>query len=140
MIVRILISLVFVLFFGVIANAQTITGKIVDSKNEPIEAVTVVAQTMDSVFIDAAITDSIGQFIIENAPEKYRLILQHLLFITQQINGHTTNIGTLTMKEQDYALNEVVIKGERPQVKVEDGALSYDINRIAEKKIGRAHV
>lgn len=135
MMVRILISLAFVLFFGMIANAQTITGKIVDSRNEPIEAVTVVAQTMDSVFIDAAITDSIGQFIIKNAPEKYRLILQHLLFITQQVNGHTTNIGTLTMKEQDYALNEVVIKGERPQVKVEDGALSYDINRIVEKKV-----
>ena len=135
MLVRRLISLAFVLLLGMIANAQTITGKIIDSKNEPIEAVTVVAQTMDSVFIDAAITDSTGQFIIKNAPEKYRLILQHLLFVTQQVNGQTTNIGTITMKEQDYALNEVVIKGERPQVKVEDGALSYDINRMAEKKV-----
>ena len=130
-----LIALAFVLFLGVAANAQTITGKIVDSRNEPIEAVTVVAQTIDSVFVDAAITDSTGQFLIKNAPEKYRLILQHLLFVTQQVNGYTPNIGTLTMKEQDYTLNEVVIKGERPQVKVEDGALSYDMNRMAEKKV-----
>lgn len=57
-----LIVLVFVLFLGVIANAQTITGKIVNSRNEPIEAVTVVAQTMDSVFVDAVITDSTGRF------------------------------------------------------------------------------
>lgn len=55
-----LIALAFVLFLGVAANAQTITGKIVDSRNEPIEAVTVVAQTIDSVFVDAAITDSTG--------------------------------------------------------------------------------
>lgn len=135
MLARGLTSLVFVLFLGVTANAQTITGKIVDSRNEPIEAVTVVAQTLDSVFIDAAITDSTGRFIIKNAPEKYRLILQHLLFVTQQVDGHTPDIGTLTMKEQDYALNEVVVKGERPQVTVEDGALSYDVNRIAEKKV-----
>lgn len=57
-----LIALVFLLFLCVIANAQIITGKIVNSKNEPIEAVTVVAQTIDSVFIDAAITDSTGHF------------------------------------------------------------------------------
>ena len=62
-----LIALAFVLFLGVAANAQTITGKIVDSRNEPIEAVTVVAQTIDSVFVDAAITDSTGQFLIKNA-------------------------------------------------------------------------
>ena len=31
--------------------------------------------------------------------------------------------GIITMQEQDYALAEVVIKGERPQVKVENGAL-----------------
>lgn len=61
--------------------------------------------------------------------------MQHLLFVTQQVNGHTPNIGTLIMKEQEYALNEVVIKGERPQVKIEDGALSYDMNKIAETKV-----
>lgn len=38
------------------------------------------------------------------------------------------------MQEKDYALNEVVVKGERPQVKVEDGALSYDVTRMAENK------
>ena len=127
--------LAFLLSLCVIANAQIITGKIVDSRNEPIEAVTIVVQTIDSVFVDATITDSTGHFFIKSAPEKYRLILQHLLFVTQQVNGHTPNIGTLIMKEQEYALNEVVIKGERPQVKIEDGALSYDINKIAETKV-----
>lgn len=127
--------LAFLLSLCVIANAQIITGKIVDSKNEPIEAVTIVVQTIDSVFVDATITDSTGHFFIKSAPEKYRLILQHLLFVTQQVNGHTPNIGTLIMKEQEYALNEVVIKGERPQVKIEDGALSYDMNKIAETKV-----
>ena len=37
------------------------------------------------------------------------------------------------MQEQDYALNEVVIKGERPQVKVENGALVYDDVSIGRK-------
>lgn len=132
--VKKIMLLAFALLLSVMVNAQTITGKVVDSRNQPIEAVTVVAQTVDSVFIDAAITDSTGTFVINDVPERYRLILQHLLFVTQEVDGHTADVGTLTMKEQDYALDEVVVKGERPQVTVEDGALSYDVNRIAEKK------
>ena len=125
----------FVLLVCTTVNAQTITGKIVDSSNKPIDAVSVIAQTMDSVVVDAVLTDSTGRFVIKNAPEEYRLILQHILYIPQQVNGHIDNIGTLTMKEKDYELNEIVVSRERPQVKVEDGALSYDISRMAEKKI-----
>lgn len=119
----------------IISYAQTITGKVVDSDQKAIDAVTVVAQTPDSLFIGAAITDSAGVFKIENAPEKYRLILQHLLYITKQVEGSSSNAGVIMMQEQDYAINEVVIKGERPQVKIEDGALSYDVGNIAEKKV-----
>lgn len=36
---------------------------------------------------------------------------------------------------QSYTLNEVVVKGERPRVKVENGALTYDISRLTDNKI-----
>ena len=29
--------------------------------------------------------------------------------------------GTITLKSKDYALDEVIVKGERPLVKVEEG-------------------
>lgn len=131
---RILLTAI-IAFPYITGYAQTITGKVVDSNQKAIDAVTVVAQTTDSLFIGAAITDSTGVFTIENVPKKYRLILQHLLYITKQIESNSADAGVILMEEQDYALNEVIIKGERPQVKIEDGALSYDISNIAEKKV-----
>lgn len=127
--------LISILWCTCLASAQSITGRIVDSKQEPIEAATVIAQAPDSTFSEAAITDAAGIFIIKKAPEKYRLILQHMLYVTQRIDGSTPDIGTITMKEQDFALNEVVVKGERLIVKVEDGALTYNMSNIIEKKV-----
>ena len=36
---------------------------------------------------------------------------------------------------KDYTLDEVVIKGEQPLVKVEEGKLSYDLSRLIEHKV-----
>ena len=62
--------------------AQNIRGKVVDYENKPIEAVTVVMQSADSVYVDAAITDVNGDFTFNHNIEHYRLIFQHLLYET----------------------------------------------------------
>ena len=40
----------------------------------------------------------------------------------------------LLWKQKDYNLEEVVIKGEKPLVKVEDGRLGYDLSVLSEKQ------
>lgn len=114
--------------------SQTIIGKIIDEKQRPVDGATVVLQLPDSSYIDATISDKDGSFTLNKQPEIYQLIVQHLLYQTRQIVGNTSNIGTIQLEPQDYALDEVVVKGERPMVKIKDGCLGYDLSILSEKK------
>ena len=67
--------------------------------------------------------------------KKYRLIIQHLLFHTKQVTGNGKNAGTIQLQPQDYALDEVVVKAERPFVKVENGRLGYNLVVLSEKQV-----
>jgi hypothetical protein len=62
------------------------------------------------------------------------LIVQHLLYQTKQVKGQTADAGIITLEQKDYNLDEVVIKGERPLVKVENGRLGYDLSALSEKQ------
>ena len=110
-------------------------GKIIDSEQRPIEGATIVLQTVDSIYIDASISNADGIFTLNGQQEKYRLIIQHLLFHTKQVTGNGKNAGTIQLQPQDYALDEVVVKAERPFVKVENGRLGYNLAVLSEKQV-----
>lgn len=113
--------------------AQEVKGKVVDEAKQPVEAATVIMQTPDSTFIDAVITDSLGCFIFKEEPTCYRLIFQHLLFKTFEKENCGPDAGIITLKGQDYALNEVVVTGERPLVKADKETLVYDAQVLSER-------
>lgn len=113
--------------------AQEVKGKVVDEAKQPVEAATVIMQTPDSTFIDAIITDSLGCFVFKEEPTCYRLIFQHLLFKTFEKENCGPDAGIITLKGQDYALNEVVVTGERPLVKADKGTLVYDAQVLSER-------
>lgn len=113
--------------------AQEVKGKVVDEAKQPVEAATVIMQTPDSTFIDAVITDSLGCFIFKEEPTCYRLIFQHLLFKTFEKENCGPDAGIITLKGQDYALNEVVVTCERPLVKADKGTLVYDAQVLSER-------
>lgn len=115
------------------AFSQT-TGKIIDTKQQPIEGATIVMQLPDSTYLGAAISAADGTFTLEQEPDGYLLIVQHLLYQTKQVKGQTADAGIITLEQKDYNLDEVVIKGERPLVKVENGRLGYDLSALSEKQ------
>lgn len=121
--------------FQLSAFSQTIIGKITDNKQQPIEGATVVLQQADSSYVDAVISTEDGTFTFNKQPEIYHLIIQHLLYQTKQIIGNTPNIGIIQLEPKDYALSEVVVKGERSLVKVKDGRLRYDLAMLSEKQV-----
>ena len=129
------ISYIVVGSFQIVVWGQTISGKIIDSEQRPIEGVTIVLQTVDSIYIDASISNADGIFTLNGQQEKYRLIIQHLLFHTKQVTGNGKNAGTIQLQPQDYALDEVVVKAERPFVKVENGRLGYNLAVLSEKQV-----
>ena len=84
--------------------SQNVNGKVVNRNQQPVEAVTVVMQSEDSVFVDAVITDAQGRFVFDTGLKSFRLIFQHILYETVS---------------RDF--------------KAENGLLSYDVSVIAEK-------
>ena len=126
---------ILLLFFVASIQAQYITGKVTDSQEQPVDGATIVLQTIDSIYINASISNPDGTFILNNQPEEYRLIVQHLLYKTKQITGKGKEAGIICLESKDYALNEVVVKSERPFVKVENGRLGYDLSVLAGDRV-----
>lgn len=100
-----------------------------------VEAATVVLQTADSTYIDATLTDSLGVFRFGQRPERYRLIVEHLIYNTCIREGSGADADTLVLTPRDYALDEVTVRGERPLVKVEGSRLTYDVAQIAASRL-----
>ena len=121
--------------FQAVVWGQTISGKITDDSQQPVDGATIVLQTMDSIYVGASISNADGTFLLNSQPEEYRLIIQHLLYQTKQITGQGKSVGIIQLQPKDYALNEVVVKAERPLVKVEDGRLGYNLTALAESHV-----
>ena len=65
------ISYIVVGSFQTAVWGQTISGKIIDSEQRPIEGATFVLQTVDSIYIDASISNADGIFTLNGQQEKY---------------------------------------------------------------------
>lgn len=131
-------KLLFTILLTTIAHwgaAQNITGKVTNTNGIPLDAVSVILQTKDSTFIEATITQPDGIFTFHHQPETYRLILQHIAFRTCLVEGSKADAGIIPMEETANNLEEVVVKAERPFVKVEDGKLNYNLSVLAQDKV-----
>lgn len=118
-------------------NGQNLTGMLKDSLNVPIPDVTIVLQTKDSVFVQAEFSDTLGRFNFKNIPNKdLRLIFQHLYYYpkTIEVKVGTMDINEIILYEKSHLLNEIAIIGERPEMKIENNALVYNMQRLAKGK------
>mgnify|MGYP000527118044 FL=1 len=131
---RIIAGLFIYAGFASFVFSQT-TGKIVDANQHPVEGATIVMQLPDSTYLGATISAADGTFTLEPEPENYQLIIQHLLYQTRQVKGQTRDAGVITLESKDYNLEEVVIEGEKPLVKVENGRLGYNLSVLSEKQV-----
>jgi hypothetical protein len=130
-----MISLAALFCLAIAANAQIISGKIVDRENKPVDFATVVLQTPGSEYLYSTYTDSLGVFGFESELTQFKLIVEHLLYEPFENSYSNPDIGLITLNEKEFALNEIVVKGERPLVTVVDGKMTYDISRLVENKV-----
>ena len=88
-------------------NAQSIIkGTVSDDAGEPIIGATVKVQGSN----DGTITDFDGNFSV-SAPSNATLIISYVGYTTQQVNVGGKNNITVTLKEDDNTLNDVVVIG-----------------------------
>jgi len=116
-------------------QAQHITGFITDKTNNPVELAVVVAQTIDSVYINAAYTDSLGVFTIKTDISFFLLTVQHLMYETYQGMYDSPHVGNIQIEDKDLVLSEVFVKGERPLVRVVDGKMTYHMPQLLKDKM-----
>ncbi|WP_101690359.1 outer membrane beta-barrel family protein [Dysgonomonas massiliensis] len=118
------------------ANAQkSISGKIIDTENNPIEFATIVLQTTDSLFINTTYSDSLGYFSFKETPENFRLLVQHLMYNPINEEFSSLDMKTIVMESKEFNLGEVVVQGERPLVRVIDGKMTYDMPQLLKNKM-----
>ena len=80
-------------------------------------------------------TGSDGSFILQENPGKYRLIIQHLLYATRQVECRGQNVDTIFLEPKDFVLGEVLVKNKPSFVKVENGRLEYDLVHLFEGRV-----
>ena len=127
--------LILLLFFFTTADAQSITGKIVDKENNPIEFATIVLQTQDSIFVNTTYSDSLGCFSFSENVNNFHLLVQHLMYDTYSGKFSNVEVGKIELKGKENLLSEIVVDGERPLVRVIDGKMTYDMPQLLKSKI-----
>lgn len=104
---------------NLVANAQDVTGKVVDEQSCPIAYANVILQEADSSYVEGTTTNAEGMFSL---PWKDKARLVRISFIgyktiCKEVGRH--DLGTLQMQPDDKMLGEVVIKGTKPVIKRE---------------------
>ena len=134
----IIIFTYYLLTYALNTHAQSmisVSGKIVNKGNTPIEGATIIIQKMDSTFVTGSITNKSGMFSFTNIETPYRLIIQHLAYDIYSFSSSQEYLGEIILKETDNLLNEVVVKAKRPIAKFENSRLTYDTSFIKDDKI-----
>lgn len=136
---KILFTLLLTLSTYTYSQGLLLEGIIVDESNDPVEAVTCILQNLnDSLMTRSTITDSTGIFRFDDlASGKYRLFFDHMAYQNEE---HIITLANKNLQLPSYmltslteALNEVVVKGERPMVKAQDGKLIYNVPLLIQK-------
>ena len=117
------------LTFGVCATvtcmAQSITGKVVDENNSPLDYVNVVLLKADSTYVSGTVTDENGLFTFENTPDIPKFVKLSSIGYNEKILDIplTGNVGTVYLEPTTVMLGEVIVKSDRPVTAIKGDAL-----------------
>lgn len=129
-------------FMSYASFAQSITGKIVDENNIPMEFVNVVLLTCtDSAYVTGTVTREDGSFLFDKADPKAGLIkLSSVGYVTlSKPIPPTGGFGTITMSSDNVRLSEVVIKSNRPVTAIKGNALVTSVENSVLAHAGTAN-
>ncbi len=125
---------------SVAATARTeerrpcVRGRVEDTEGRPVPGVAVVMLDADSAYVAAAASDAEGRFEIVPAVKPYRLLFQHISYELAALSGESGEAGTVTLHERSTEIGAVVVEGERPVVRIEQGRLAYDLQVVVRGK------
>ncbi len=119
------------------AQTGSVSGKLLDTKGNPVSYATVTLLRADSSIVNGDLSKDDGTFSISPvSPGTFRLRIESLGATTKFININTTaaapskNVGTITMEGTEAKLKEVDIVGEKPimELKVDKKVFNVEKN------------
>lgn len=124
---RILVCIAFIGVSILSMHAQQptgISGKISDSKGEPVSYANVILQRIDSTFVTGCTSDEKGRFVISDlAVDNYLLHISFVGYIPQIIRLDNVNrsldIGTIQLDEEAIMLQGVTVKASNVMKRVD---------------------
>ena len=118
------------------ADNISVSGKIVDASGEPLPGASVYVKGTTN----GTISDIDGNFTL-NAPDDAILVFTFVGYISQEIavNGRT-NIGTITMQEDNQEIEQVVVIGYGTQKKVDLTGSVAIVDADEMKKVSNSNI
>ena len=118
------------------ADNISVSGKIVDASGEPLPGASVYVKGTTN----GTISDIDGNFTL-SAPEDGTLVFTFVGYISQEIavNGRT-NIGTITMQEDNQEIEQVVVIGYGTQKKVDLTGSVAIVDADEMKKVSNSNI
>ncbi len=123
------------------AQAQTITGKLPDENNTPLEYANIVLLAPgDSAFVQGTVTNENGIFTLDKVNETtYILKASSIGYETVFRHCQAGNIGTLVLRQETVELQETTITAHRPTYKMKGDALVTDVSNSLLSTVGTAN-
>ena len=117
------------------ANTPDMTGTVIDEKGEPMPFVNVVLLSLpDSSFVQGAMTDDQGHFLISTLKNDGLLRVSSIGYETQYLNPVDGLI--VKMNEATLMLGEVVVKSQLPKTRVKGEAMRTTVEGTILEKAG----
>lgn len=116
--------------------AQSITGKVVDVKGEPLAFANVVLLSRpDSAFVKGTVSAEDGRFFIDSSCNGGIIKVTSVGYKPTCKDCIGENVGVITMEEDSKMLGEVVVKSSRPVTAIKGNAL---VTTVANTQLSHA--
>ena len=104
-------------------QAQAISGKLVDEKNQPLAYANIVLLQADSTFVSGTISDEMGDFRLLKDDKGTLVRISSIGYTTvyKKVNGG--DFGTIQMVSDAQLLGEVTVKGTLPTTRLKGDAM-----------------
>lgn len=105
--------------------AQNITGKVMNTKGEPLAFANVVLlNRTDSAFVKGAVSGEDGSFVIDSSCNGGIIKVTSVGYKTICKDCEGENIGIIKMEEDSKMLGEVVVKSSLPKTILKNGGMT----------------
>lgn len=138
---RILLSVFSTAAFFCNIQAQTISGRLTDENNAPLEFVNVVLlHPADSAFVQGTVTNASGEFFLDPANgNEYLLKASSIGYVPLYHRCRAGNLGTMIMKTDAIMLQEAVVTARRPVYKMKGNSLVTNVSSTLLSAAGTAN-